>query len=179
MSNKKKAYLQQFGIIHLPNPNLTYIRNLREKQNYIYVIPPLENLNQEPFLCYLFLFSPSHLTRNHDANRASRAYICIRAGGWFFPSCQKLPSLLPNCWRSIFNVFVKNQRWQLDLLNCWRCSVVFSWGADWDGAVPSFVRFVNMGSEPSNEQIFIVFGWLVMVASVNFLWEKNTTGWCW
>ena len=45
-----------------------------------------------------------------------------------FPSCQKLPSLLPNCWRSIFNIFAKNQRWQLNLPNCWRCS-------NWFGAV--------------------------------------------
>ena len=33
-----------------------------------------------------------------------------------------MPSLLLNCWRSIFNVFAKNQKWQLDLPNCWRCS---------------------------------------------------------
>ena len=52
------------------------------------------------------------------------ARVYLRAGGWFFPSCQKLLSLLPNCWRSIFNVFVKNQRWQIDLPNSWRCSKV-------------------------------------------------------
>jgi len=28
----------------LPNPDITYIRNLREKQNYVYAIPPHENL---------------------------------------------------------------------------------------------------------------------------------------
>ena len=52
-------------------------------------------------LYYLFLFSPSHLTRNHDANRVPRIFAR---------------------WRSIFNVFTKNQIWQFDLPNCWRCS---------------------------------------------------------
>jgi hypothetical protein len=47
MPSKKRVHLQQFGIIHLANPDLTYIRNLREKQNYVSTIPPLENLNQE------------------------------------------------------------------------------------------------------------------------------------
>ena len=32
-----------------------------------------------------------------------------------------MPSLLPNYWRGIFNVFAKNQRCQPDLANCWRC----------------------------------------------------------
>ena len=93
-----------------------------EKNKIIFMPSTSWKLKSGTLLCYLFLFSPSHLTRNHDANRAPRAY--LRAGGWFFPSCQKLPSLLPNCWRSIFNVFAKNQRWQLDLPNCWRCSKV-------------------------------------------------------
>jgi hypothetical protein len=42
---KKRVHLQQFGINHLPNPDLTYIGTLREKQNYVSTLPPLENLN--------------------------------------------------------------------------------------------------------------------------------------
>ena len=34
----KKAYLQQFGIIHLPNPDLTYIRN-PERETKLYLFP--------------------------------------------------------------------------------------------------------------------------------------------
>ena len=114
----KKNYLQQFGIIHLPNPDLTYIRN-PERETKLYLWHSTSwKLKSGTLLCYLFFFSPSHLTRNHDANRA-RIFTRWRL---VFPSCQKLPSLLPNCWRSIFNVFAKNQKWQLDLPNCWRCS---------------------------------------------------------
>jgi hypothetical protein len=42
---KKRVHLQQFGINHLPNPDLTYIGTLREKQNYVSTLTPLENLN--------------------------------------------------------------------------------------------------------------------------------------
>ena len=75
MPSKKRAYLQQFGIIHLPNLDLTYIRN-PERETKLYLCPSTSwKLKSWTLLCYLFLFSPSHLTRNHDANRAPRAYI--------------------------------------------------------------------------------------------------------
>ena len=75
MPNKKRVYLQQFGIIHLPNSNLTYIRN-PERETKLYLCPSTSwKLKSGTLLCYLFLFSPSHLTRNHDANRTPRAYI--------------------------------------------------------------------------------------------------------
>ena len=75
MSNKKRAYLQQFGIIHLPNPDLTYIRN-PEREIKLFMPFHLLKFRFGTLLCYLFRFSPSHLTRNHDANRVPRAYIC-------------------------------------------------------------------------------------------------------
>ena len=82
MSSKKKAYLQQFGIIHLPNPDLTYIRN-PERETKLYLCPSTSwKLKSGTLLCYLFLFSPSHLTRNHDANRAPRAYIYALEAGF-------------------------------------------------------------------------------------------------
>ena len=36
--SKKRVYLQQFGIIHLPNPDLTYIRN-SERETKLYLCP--------------------------------------------------------------------------------------------------------------------------------------------
>ena len=82
MPNKKRAYLQQFGIIHLPNPDLTYIKN-PERKTKLYLCPSTSwKLKSGTLLCYLFLFSPSHLTRNHDANRAPRAYIYVLEAGF-------------------------------------------------------------------------------------------------
>ena len=58
MPSKKRVYFQQFGIIHLPNPDLTYIRN-SERETKLYLCPsPLENLNQEPFSVIYFFFHP-------------------------------------------------------------------------------------------------------------------------
>jgi hypothetical protein len=37
MKSKKKVHLQQFGIIHLPNPDLIYIRN--PERNKILFVP--------------------------------------------------------------------------------------------------------------------------------------------
>jgi hypothetical protein len=48
MPSKKSAHLQQFGIIHLLNLNLTNIRNLREEQNYVIPFYLLKNLHQDP-----------------------------------------------------------------------------------------------------------------------------------
>ena len=104
MPSKKKAYLQQFGIIHLPNPDLTYIRTLRGKQNYIYALPPLENLNQEPFSVIYFFFSPSHQIRNHDANRAPRAYIYALEAG--FSQVAKSYQVFYQTVRGVFLTFL-------------------------------------------------------------------------
>jgi len=59
-----------------------------------------------------------------------------------------LPNLLPNCWRSIFNVFAKNQRWQLDLPNCWKCS-------KWE----DFAKLIKMGKSDGEllEKLFLFF----------------------
>jgi hypothetical protein len=51
--------VQQFGIIHLPNPDLTYIMNPeRNRIMFIYVLPPLGNLHQESFSILYFFFHP-------------------------------------------------------------------------------------------------------------------------
>jgi hypothetical protein len=54
----KKVHLQQFGIIHLSNPDLTYIRDSERKQNYVYVLPPFGNLHQESSSFLYFFFYP-------------------------------------------------------------------------------------------------------------------------
>jgi hypothetical protein len=61
MTNKKRVQFQQFGIIHLSNSDITYIRNSKRETNYIYILPPLENLHRESFSIFYFFFSPSHL----------------------------------------------------------------------------------------------------------------------
>jgi hypothetical protein len=43
MVSKKRVHLQQFGIIQLQNPDLTYNRNPEREQNYYCNLPPPEN----------------------------------------------------------------------------------------------------------------------------------------
>jgi hypothetical protein len=71
----------------------------------------LETCIMNPSMLFMS-FSPSHRLET-TMPTVGRALIFTR---WrvVFPSYQKLSSLLPNCWRSIFNIFAKNQRWQLD-----------------------------------------------------------------
>ena len=66
----------------MPNSNLTYIRN-PERETKLYLCASTSwKLKSGNLLCYLFLFSPSHLTRNHDVNRAPRAYIYALEAGF-------------------------------------------------------------------------------------------------
>jgi hypothetical protein len=53
----KKVHLQQFGIIHLSNPDLTYIRDSERKQNYVYVLPLLETYIRNPHLFFISFFT--------------------------------------------------------------------------------------------------------------------------
>jgi hypothetical protein len=50
MQRKKGIHLQQFGIIHFSNPDLTYIRNP--------ALPPIEKLTSGILLYSLFPFHP-------------------------------------------------------------------------------------------------------------------------
>jgi hypothetical protein len=58
MQIKKRVHRQQFGIIHLPNPDLTYIMN--PERNKIMFVPfyLLKNLHQESFSIFYFFFHP-------------------------------------------------------------------------------------------------------------------------
>jgi hypothetical protein len=57
MQSKKRIHLQQFGIIHLPYPDLNYIRHL--ERNKIMYVPfhLLKNLRQESFSILYFFFT--------------------------------------------------------------------------------------------------------------------------
>jgi hypothetical protein len=83
MPNKKTVTLQEFGIIHLPNPDLTYIRN--PERNKIMFMPfhllktYIRNPERETKLC----LCPSTSLVRTDAKSAPRAHICAcEAGGW-------------------------------------------------------------------------------------------------
>jgi hypothetical protein len=52
---KKRVHLQQFGIIHLPNSDLTYIRN-PERNKIIFMPFTSWKLTSGILLYYLFLF---------------------------------------------------------------------------------------------------------------------------
>jgi hypothetical protein len=58
MPSKKRVHLQKFGIIHLPNTDLTYIRNPERNKKKFYALPPLGNLHQESFSILYFFFHP-------------------------------------------------------------------------------------------------------------------------
>jgi hypothetical protein len=75
MQSKKRIHLQQFVIIHLPNPDLTYIRN--PKRNKIMYVPfhLLKTYIRNPSLFFIS-FSPSHIEGNNDCNHNPRAHIC-------------------------------------------------------------------------------------------------------
>jgi uncharacterized membrane protein len=57
MPSKKGVNLQQFGIIHLPNTDLTYVRN--PKRNKIMFMPSTSwKLTSGILLYFLFFFHP-------------------------------------------------------------------------------------------------------------------------
>jgi hypothetical protein len=61
MSSKKRVHLQQFGVVHLSNSDLTYIRNPEIETKLCYAIPPLKNLHQEPQYRNKIIFMSFHL----------------------------------------------------------------------------------------------------------------------
>jgi hypothetical protein len=76
MPSKKRVHLQQFGIIHLPNSDLTYIRN--PERNKIMFIPfHLENLHQESFsILYFFFHPPTYREMPMTTTIRPRIYAC-------------------------------------------------------------------------------------------------------
>jgi hypothetical protein len=118
MPSKKKAHLQ--GIIHLPNPNITSIRNLERETKLFYALPPLENLHEESFSIFISFFTlPPGFARgrNVDANPDRCAYI----SAWGCEFCQVSIFAKLFCQVSIFaKLFCQTVRatptvWQINL----------------------------------------------------------------
>jgi hypothetical protein len=72
---------------------------LRENQNYIYALPPLEILYQESFSILYFFFQPPTWLGHTDANWIGAVYyqvsifaklVCQTVGDQFFSFCQNL-----------------------------------------------------------------------------------------
>jgi hypothetical protein len=61
----KKNHLQQFGIIHSSNLDVTYFRNVRENKIMFVLFHLLKTYIRNSSL----LFTPFHLCGNNNANR--------------------------------------------------------------------------------------------------------------
>jgi hypothetical protein len=68
---------QQFGVIHLSNPDLTYIRNVARETKLLLHFHLLKTYRESFSILYLFFHPPNHANTNTDR----RAY--ISAGGEF------------------------------------------------------------------------------------------------
>jgi hypothetical protein len=105
MQSKKRIHFQQFGIIHLPNTDLTYIKN-PERNKIMYVsFHLLKNLQQESFsiLYFFFTLPPRGKQRWQPRSGAHicawggefcqvsifAKLVCQTVGGQFFLFCQK------------------------------------------------------------------------------------------
>jgi hypothetical protein len=77
---KKRVHLQQFGIIHLPNPDLNYIRN--PKRNKIMFMPfhLLETYTRNPSLFFNSFFTLPPRGKHRWQPRSARAHICAWGG---------------------------------------------------------------------------------------------------
>jgi hypothetical protein len=74
---KKRVHLQQFDIIHLPNPDLIYIRN------YVYALPPFGNLYQESFSILDMLFLATiHIQIHTHLKWDIQIHTHIKRGGY-------------------------------------------------------------------------------------------------
>jgi hypothetical protein len=103
MPSKKRVQLQQLGIIHLSNPDLTYIRMMKETK--LYLCPSTTwKLTSGILLYSLFLFSPSHLEGNADGNHDPRIYA---RGEVSFAKFLFLPSWFAKLLEANFSHFVK------------------------------------------------------------------------
>jgi hypothetical protein len=58
MQNKKKSSSPTISHNSLVKLRSNLHQESREKQNYVYVLPPLENLHQESFFILYFFFHP-------------------------------------------------------------------------------------------------------------------------
>jgi hypothetical protein len=124
-SKKKGIHLQQFGIIHLPNQDLTYIRNPGRNKIMYVLFHLLKNLHQESFSIIYFFFTLPPRGETTKATTIARAY--MRVGRWVLPSFYFCRVGLPNCWRPIFLLLPELYGCQVGLPNCRSCSNSWIW----------------------------------------------------
>jgi hypothetical protein len=113
---KKRVNLQQFSIIHLPNPDLTYIRNLEREKIGLYPIHLLKTYIRNPYIFFISFFTFPPTGKRWWQPQSARVYIHAGRG----VECCRVD--LPNCWRSIFLILPKLDVCQFGLPNCWSCS---------------------------------------------------------
>jgi hypothetical protein len=114
---KKRVHVQQFGIIHLSNPDLIYIRN--PERNTILFVPfhLLKTYIRNPSLFFISFFTLPPRGKHRWQPRSARIYTRGEVNFAKFLFCQVD---LQNCWRLIFLVLPKLDG--VDLPNCWSCS---------------------------------------------------------
>jgi hypothetical protein len=118
--SKKEVHLQQFGIIHLPNSDLTYIRNLERNRIMFVLFHLVKTYIRNPSLFFISFFTVPPTEKRRWQPRSARAY--MRMGRWVLPSFYFCQVSLPNYWTLIFLVLPKLDGCQVDLWNCWSCS---------------------------------------------------------
>jgi hypothetical protein len=102
---KKGIHLQQFGIIHLPNQDLTYIRNPGRNKIMYVLFHLLKNLHQESFSIIYFFFTLPPRGETTKATTIARAY--MRVGRWVLPSFLFLPSWFAKLLEANFSSFAR------------------------------------------------------------------------
>jgi hypothetical protein len=105
MPSKKRVHLQQFGIIHLPNTDLTYIRNSERNKKFFMSFHLLETYIRNPSLFFISFFHPPTYARGEVS----------------FAKFLFLPSWFAKL-KAIFLVLPKSYGCQVDLPNCRSCS---------------------------------------------------------
>jgi hypothetical protein len=105
MQSKKRIHLQQFGIIHLPNPDLTYIKNPERNKIMYALFHLLKNLHQESFsIIYFFFTLPPRGKQRWQPRSAARIYA---RGEVSFVKFLFLPSWFAKMLETNFSCFAK------------------------------------------------------------------------
>jgi hypothetical protein len=119
MSNKKRVHLQQFGKIHLSNPDLIYIRNPERNKMLFMSFHLLKTYIKNPSLLFISFITlpPTGKRRWHP--RSVRAYTReeVSFAKFQFWTCWFAKLLETN-----FFSMLKLDGCQVDLPSCWTCS---------------------------------------------------------
>jgi hypothetical protein len=126
--SSKKSPSPTVWHIDLPNPDLIYIRNLREK-HYVMLFHLLKSYIRNPEIETNLVLCPSTSCATEGCAADTRAHMRAPKGGK--PSCYWCQVVLPNCWRLIFHVLLKLDGCQAKIANCWSWSNVIFLQQQW------------------------------------------------